>query len=94
VNFDGRKTHRFGNGCRSGDGRRDRTQVRVGRLPRNRPGPVSGSHFVLERKLPDTHAVQCDVSEEGQVRETIAQIVSTARHGRSSPKLRPFGEEL
>ena len=40
---------------------------------------------VLERKLPDTHAVQCDVSEEGQVRETIAQIVSTARHGRSSP---------
>jgi NAD(P)-dependent dehydrogenase (short-subunit alcohol dehydrogenase family) len=29
---------------------------------------------VLERKLPDTHAVQCDVSDEGQVRDTIAEI--------------------
>jgi NAD(P)-dependent dehydrogenase (short-subunit alcohol dehydrogenase family) len=29
---------------------------------------------VLERKLPDTHAVQCDVSEEGQVRDTLADI--------------------
>lgn len=29
---------------------------------------------VLERRLPDTHAVQCDVSDEGQVRDTIADI--------------------
>jgi NAD(P)-dependent dehydrogenase (short-subunit alcohol dehydrogenase family) len=29
---------------------------------------------LLERKLPDTHAAQCDVSDEGQVRETIAEI--------------------
>jgi NAD(P)-dependent dehydrogenase (short-subunit alcohol dehydrogenase family) len=29
---------------------------------------------ILERKLPDTYAVQCDVSDEGQVRDTIADI--------------------
>jgi NAD(P)-dependent dehydrogenase (short-subunit alcohol dehydrogenase family) len=29
---------------------------------------------VLEWKLPDTHAVQCDASDEGQVRDTIADI--------------------
>jgi NAD(P)-dependent dehydrogenase (short-subunit alcohol dehydrogenase family) len=29
---------------------------------------------VLERKFPDTHAAQCDVSDEGQVRDTVADI--------------------
>jgi NAD(P)-dependent dehydrogenase (short-subunit alcohol dehydrogenase family) len=29
---------------------------------------------LLARKLPDTHAAQCDISDEGQGRETIAEI--------------------
>jgi NAD(P)-dependent dehydrogenase (short-subunit alcohol dehydrogenase family) len=29
---------------------------------------------MLQRKLPDTHAAQCDVSDESQVRNTIAEV--------------------
>jgi NAD(P)-dependent dehydrogenase (short-subunit alcohol dehydrogenase family) len=29
---------------------------------------------MLQRKLPDTHAAQCDVSDESQVRDTVADI--------------------
>ncbi|SEC97352.1 SDR family NAD(P)-dependent oxidoreductase [Bradyrhizobium erythrophlei] len=29
---------------------------------------------MLQRKLPDTHAAQCDVSDESQVRDTITEI--------------------
>jgi NAD(P)-dependent dehydrogenase (short-subunit alcohol dehydrogenase family) len=74
VNFDGRKTVALVTGVGPGTGaaivRRFASDgFRVIALARS-PDLTS----VLERKLPDTHEVQCDVSDEGQVRDMIAEI--------------------